>query len=250
MNLFSRIWNSSLGKKYIMAITGCALFAFVVGHLIGNLQVFLGPEAINRYGSFLQNLGELLWVVRFGLLAMVILHIVSAVRVTAENRAARGQDYVAYKPVGSSYASRTMMMSGLIIAAFIIYHLLHFTVQTRELNFTGRNFHELVDAKGRHDVFAMMVLGFRNPWVSFFYIVAMALLCLHLSHGVSSMFQSMGWKKGCYKGILDKGAKLLAILIFAGYAFIPIAILLGYGKDYVTRPTSNQPAEINAMEGK
>ncbi|HWN95812.1 MAG TPA: succinate dehydrogenase cytochrome b subunit, partial [Methylomirabilota bacterium] len=155
----------------------------------------------------------------------------------------------AYKPVGSSYASRTMMMSGLIVAAFIIYHLLHFTVQTPEINFTGQNFHELVDAKGRHDVYAMMVTGFRNGWVSFFYIVAMALLCLHLSHGVSSMFQSMGWKKGCYKAALDKGAKLLAVLIFAGYAFIPIAILLGYGKAYVTRSAKTQPIEINARGG-
>jgi succinate dehydrogenase / fumarate reductase, cytochrome b subunit len=250
MNLFSRIWNSSLGKKYIMAITGCALFAFVIGHMIGNLQIFLGPEAINRYGSFLQSMGELLWFARIGLLVMVLLHIVSAVRLTAENRAARGQNYVAFKPVGSSYASRTMMMSGLIIAAFIIYHLLHFTVQNEAINFTGRNFHELVDAKGRHDVFAMMVTGFQNVWVSLFYIVAMALLCLHLSHGVSSMFQSMGWKKNYYKAALDKGAKLIAILIFAGYVFIPIAILLGYGKDYVTRPMSNQPTELKAMEGK
>jgi len=250
MNLFSRIWNSSLGKKYIMAITGCALFMFVVGHLIGNLQIFLGPEAINRYGHFLQSNLELIWPARIGLLLMVVLHIVSAVRLTAENRTARGQAYVVYKPVGSSYASRTMMMSGLIIAAFIIYHLLHFTVQTREINFTGRNFHDLMDAKGRHDVFAMMVHGFQNGWVSLFYIIAMALLCLHLSHGVSSMFQSMGWKKNYYQAALDKGAKLIAILIFAGYSFIPIAIVLGYGKEYVTRSMNSQPAELKATEGK
>ena len=227
MNLFSRIWNSSLGKKYIMAITGCALFVFVIGHLIGNLQIFLGPEAINRYGSFLRNTGELLWVARIGLLVMVILHIVSAVRLTAENRAARGENYVAYRPVGSSYASRTMMMSGLIIAAFIIYHLLHFTVQTREINFTGSDFHDLVDAKGRPDVFAMMVTGFRNGWVSLFYVAAMALLCLHLSHGASSMFQSLGWKKDYYQPFLDNGARLIAALIFLGYVSIPIAIKLG-----------------------
>src|SRR5688500_11963524 len=107
MNLFSRIWNSSLGKKYIMAITGCALFVFVIGHLIGNLQIFLGPEAINRYGSFLRSTGELLWVARVGLLVMVALHIWSAARLTIENRAARGPGYVEYKPIGSSYASRT-----------------------------------------------------------------------------------------------------------------------------------------------
>lgn len=250
MNLFSRIWNSSLGKKYIMAITGCALFIFVLGHMIGNLQIFLGWEAINRYGSFLQNLGELLWVARIGLLVMVVLHIVSAVRLTAENRAARGRAYVAYKPVGSSYASRTMMMSGLIIAAFIIYHLLHFTVQTREINLTGEDFHGLIDAKGRHDVFAMMVTGFRNPIVSAFYIVAMGLLCLHLSHGVSSMFQSLGWKKAYYKPLLDNGARLLAILIFAGYVAIPIAVLLGYGRDYVTGPGKGQSTELKATEVK
>ncbi len=251
MNLFSRIWNSSLGKKYIMAITGCGLFLFVLAHMVGNLQIFLGWEAINRYGHFLQNLGELLWVTRIGLLVMVVLHIVSAVRLTAENRAARGQAYVAYKPVGSSYASRTMMMSGLIIAAFIIYHLLHFTVQVESVNLTGKNFHDLVDAKGRHDVFAMMVAGFSNGWVCAFYIIAMALLCLHLSHGVSSMFQSMGWKKSYYKPLLDNGARLLAITIFVGYSIIPIAVKMGgYGKGYVSRPVSGQPTEIKAMEVK
>lgn len=246
MNLFSRIWNSSLGKKYIMAATGCGLFIFVVGHLVGNLQIFLGWEAINRYGSFLQSTGELLWVVRIGLLILVLLHIVSAVRLTAENRAARGQGYVAYKAVGSSYASRTMMMSGLIIAAFIIYHLLHFTVQTPEINFTGKNFHDLIDAKGRHDVFAMMVLGFSRPLVSIFYVVAMALLSLHLSHGVSSMFQSMGWKKGYYKPLLDHGARLLAIAIFVGYVSIPIAVLLGFGRDYVRETARPGPLEVKA----
>jgi len=235
MNLFSRIWNSSLGKKYIMAVTGCALFLFVVGHLIGNLQIFLGPEAINRYGAFLQGLGELLWVVRLALLAMIVLHIASAVRLTAENREARGHGYAEYKPVGSSYASRTMMMSGLIIVAFVIYHLLHFTVQNQAINLTGKNFLELHDEKGRHDVFAMMVLGFQHPLVSGFYILAMALLSLHLSHGVSAMFQSLGWKKSYYKPLLDNGARIIAVLIFAGYSIIPIAVLLGYGKEDVNR---------------
>jgi succinate dehydrogenase / fumarate reductase, cytochrome b subunit len=249
MNLFSRIWHSSLGKKYIMAVTGFALFFFVLGHMVGNLQVFLGPEAINRYGAFLQGLGELLWVVRIGLLIIVVLHIVSAIRLTAENRAARAVSYAEYRPVGSSYASRTMMMSGLIIAAFIIYHLLHFTVQNQAINLTGKNFLELHDEKGRHDVFAMMITGFRQPIVSLFYIVAMALLCLHLSHGVSSMFQSMGWKKNYYKPLLDKGARLIAILIFAGYVSIPIAILMGYGKSYLERPHVAVPMELAPVGG-
>src|SRR5688572_15081072 len=210
MNLFSRIWNSSLGKKYIMAVTGCALFIFVIGHLIGNLQIFLGPDVLNQYGHFLQTNWEIKWPARIGLLAMVVLHIVSAVRLTAENRAARGQAYVDWKPAGASYASRTMMMSGLIIAAFVVYHLLHYTVTTPAVNFKDVDFATFKDAQGRHDIYKMMIVGFSNPWVSLFYIVSVALLCLHLSHGVSSMFQSLGWKKNYYKRLIDNGAKFMA----------------------------------------
>lgn len=251
MNLFSRIWNSSLGKKYIMAVSGCALFVFVIGHLVGNLQIFMGPDVINHYGHFLQTNWEIKWPARIGLLVLVVLHIISAVRLTAENRAARGAGYEVYKPVGSSYASRTMMMSGLIIAAFVIYHLLHYTVTTPGINFTGRDFETFTDAQGRHDIYKMMIVGFSRDvwWVSVFYIIAMALLCMHLSHGVSSMFQSMGWKKNYYKPLIDKGARLIAILIFAGYVSIPIAVLLGYGKDYVNKPVSNAPIEFSPAGG-
>jgi succinate dehydrogenase / fumarate reductase, cytochrome b subunit len=249
MNLFSRIWNSSLGKKYIVAITGCALFVFVIGHLIGNLQIFMGPDVINHYGHFLQTNWEIKWPARIGLLVMVILHIVSAVRLTAENRAARGQGYVKYKPVGSSYASRTMMMSGLIVAAFVIYHLLHYTVTLPEVNFTGTDFSTFQDIQGRHDIYKMMIVGFSNGWVSLFYIIAMALLCLHLSHGASSMFQSLGWKKNHYKTLLDNGGRIIAILIFAGYVSIPIAVKLGYGKDHLPKPVEAGPPRITAPGG-
>ena len=230
MNLFSRIWNSSLGKKYIMAVTGCGLFLFVVGHMVGNLQIFLGPEPINRYGAFLQNLGELLWAARIGLLVLVVLHVISAVRLTAENRAARGQGYDSYKPVGSSYASRTMMMSGLIVFVFVIYHLLHFTIQVPGINFTGHDFRVLHDAKHRHDIYAMMILGYKQPLVSLFYVIGIGLLCLHLSHGVSSMFQSMGWKNKAYGAVLDKLAMVAAVVIFLGYISIPAAVLFGVVK--------------------
>src|SRR5438128_1685855 len=232
MNILANLFKSSLGKKYIMAISGGALFLFVVGHLLGNLQIFLGPKAINRYGEFLQSNKEILWPARVGLLLMVALHIWSAVKLTAENKAARPIGYADNPvPVAASYASRTMLVSGLIIAAFVLYHLLHYTLQVRILNFTGKDFLALHDADGRHDLFRMMVIGFSQPLVSGFYILAMGLLCLHLSHGVSAMFQSLGWKNPVYGPLIDRVAKTVAWVIFLGYISIPIAVLLGYGKE-------------------
>ena len=216
-----------------MAVTGMALFLFVLLHMLGNLQVFLGWEALNRYGAFLQGNTELLWPARIILLGLVTLHIWSAIRLSAENRAARPQPYAQQELVAANYASRTMLMSGLIILAFIIFHLLHYTLQVQAVNLTGKDFATLEDAKGRHDVFAMMVLGFSNPWVSCFYIVAMFLLCLHLGHGVSAMFQSLGWKTPACGPCIDRFARGISWLIFLGYVSIPIAILCGYGSSYL-----------------
>jgi succinate dehydrogenase / fumarate reductase cytochrome b subunit len=231
MNLITRVFSSSLGKKYIMAVSGCVLFLFVIGHLAGNLQVFLGQESINRYGHFLQTNPELIWPARCFLLLMIVLHIWSATKMSLENKAARPVQYAQYRPVASTYASRTMLMSGSIIFIFVIYHLLHFTAQVQYINFTHGSFADFVDPEKRHDIYKMMVVGFRVWYVSAFYIVGMALLCLHLSHGASSMFQSMGWRNEAYRGVLDKLARWVALLIFIGYASIPIAIMLGYGKE-------------------
>jgi succinate dehydrogenase / fumarate reductase cytochrome b subunit len=231
MNIIENIFKSSLGKKYIMAVTGFAMFLFVIGHLAGNLQIFMGPEAINRYGHFLQSNPELIWPARIGLLVMLVLHIWSAVKLSAENRAARPVAYENWQPVGSTYASRTMLMSGIIIFVFVIYHLLHFTAQVQYVNLTGKNFVDFMDPAKRHDIFKMMVVGFNNPFVSGFYLLGMALLALHLSHGVSSMFQSIGWKNKAYGPVLDKASRWLAMLIFLGYSSIPVVILLGYGKE-------------------
>ena len=232
MNLLQRTFGSSLGKKFVMALTGGALFLFVIGHMLGNLQIFLGPDALNAYGHFLQSTPEILWPARLGLLAMVVLHVWSAVKLSAENRAARPVAYATNTaPAAASYASRTMLMSGLIVGAFIIYHLLHFTAQVPGLNFTGQDFEALHDAKQRHDVFKMMVLGFNQPLVAGFYMLAMALLCLHLSHGVSAMFQSLGWRNKIYGPGLNCFARGAALVIFLGNCSIPIAVLLGYGKE-------------------
>jgi succinate dehydrogenase / fumarate reductase cytochrome b subunit len=210
-----------------MAISGCALFAFVIGHLLGNLQIFLGPEALNRYGHFLQTTPELIWPARIGLLALAALHIAAAITLTKQNRAARPVGYGDQKVVAASYASRTMFMSGLIVLVFIIYHLLHFTVQTPDINFTGQDFRTLHDEQGRHDIYRMMILGYKRPLVSLFYVVGVGLLCLHLSHGVSSMFQSMGWKNKSYGGFLDKLAIVVSLILFVGYISIPAAVLIG-----------------------
>lgn len=230
MKVITNIFSSSLGKKYIMAVSGMVLVLFVVAHLAGNLQVFLGPEAINRYGHFLQSNIEILWPARIFLLIMIGLHIWSAVKLSVENKAARPVPYANWNPVVASYASRTMLMSGFIVLAFIIYHLLHYTALVQSINLTGQNFASFEDSQGRHDIFRMMVVGFSNVWVSVFYVVGVGLLCLHLSHGMSAMFQSLGWKNKVYGPFIDKAAVVIAWLIFLGYISIPIAILCGYGK--------------------
>jgi len=212
-----------------MAVSGLCLLLFVIGHMLGNLQFFLGPEPINAYANFLQSTPELLWGVRLGMLFMVGLHIWSATSLTLENRAARPVSYDRTHLVAASYASRTMMVSGCIIAAFIIYHLLHYTVQLQAINLTGQDFRVLHDEKHHHDVYRMMILGFSKPLVSLFYLVAVSLLCLHLSHGVGAMFQSLGLKNRTWGAILDRAGMVIGWVLLLGYASIPLAILCGYG---------------------
>jgi succinate dehydrogenase / fumarate reductase cytochrome b subunit len=227
-----QFFQSSLGKKYVMAVSGFCLFGFVIVHMVGNLQIFLGPEPLNRYAHFLQSMPELLWPARIGLLTLVGLHLWSAVKLSAVNKAARPTGYAGNPtPISASYASRTMLMSGLIVAAFIGYHLLHFTIRIPAVNLTGQDFKTLLDPQTKHpDVFRMMVVGYSSGWVSGFYILAMGLLCLHLSHGVSAMFQSVGLRNEQSEKWIDRAARAAAAIIFIGNSSIPIAVLLGYGR--------------------
>jgi succinate dehydrogenase / fumarate reductase cytochrome b subunit len=172
-----------------MAISGVFLFLFVIGHMLGNLQVFLGPESLNAYGAFLKSKPGLLWSVRFILLVIVVFHIVTGIQLALQNRRARPVRYANSKPPYANLASRTVLISGLVIFSFVAYHLMQFT-----LGVTNPEYLQLEDSKGRHDVYRMAVEGFSSPGVTFFYILAMGLLCLHLSHGVSSAFQSLGLK--------------------------------------------------------
>jgi succinate dehydrogenase / fumarate reductase cytochrome b subunit len=216
-----------VGKKYLMALSGCGLFLFVTGHMIGNLQVFLGPEALNRYAHFLQSTKELLWPVRLGLLALVVVHVVVAFRLWLENRAARPVGYASVDPVEASYASRTMVFSGLVVAAFVVYHLLHFTVRTPAVNLTGQDFAQLRDAAGQADVHRMVIVGFGHPLVSVFYLVGVGLLCFHLRHGLQAWFQSLGLHNDAWRDLIDRFALVAAIVLFAGYAVVPLSVVLG-----------------------
>jgi succinate dehydrogenase / fumarate reductase cytochrome b subunit len=238
MKLITRIFGSTLGKKYIMALTGLGMVFFVTGLMIGNLQLFLGPEALNKYAAFLQGLGELLWVVRLGLLGMIGLHIWSALSLSIENKAARPVEYGHGKPAfGSSFASRTMLLGGLVVLLFVIFHLLHYTVCVKAVNFTGIDFahleYTMKDGRVVHDVFAMVVYGFSVWYVSLFYLIAIGFLTLHLSHGISAMCQSLGLRTHAWWPAINNGAKIWAVALFLGYAVVPVGVMAGVGKCHV-----------------
>ena len=234
MNLLLRLWRSSLGKKYVMALTGAAMVAFVVGHLVGNLQVFGPPELINQYAHFLKSKPAVLWLVRLALLATVGLHIGSAVTLAALNRSARPVAYAGGTAYGSTVRSRYMLVSGLVILAFVVYHLLHFTALSPSINGVG-DFSRLtttLHGETVPDVYAMMILGFQVWWVAGFYLVAQALLFLHLSHGISAMFQSLGFRNHVWWPRIQVLATGVAVALFLGYASIPLAVTAGIGSRY------------------
>ncbi len=217
-----RFITSSIGAKVVMAVSGFVLVGFVLVHMIGNLQIFLGPEAINRYGNFLQGLGELLWVFRLGLLAALIAHVASAARLVILNQSARPINYSHNDYVQVKFAARTMPISGIVVLAFIIFHLAHFTggkVQPELFHFQ--------DELGQHDIYAMVTLGFQNWFISGFYIVANALLALHLSHGVSSMFQTLGVTAPAWRPLTHALGPVIGTIIFIGNVGIPLACSLG-----------------------
>ena len=226
MNCITAIFQSTIGKKYLMATTGLLLVLFVIGHMLGNLQIFLGAETINAYGAFLKGKPALLWSARVGLLVTAAMHVWAAATLAVRNRAARPTPYRVKRFAGAGYASRTMIWSGLIVLAFIVYHLLHFTFGVVDPALL-----QLQDEAQRHDVYRMVVLGFSHPLVSGFYILSMALLCAHLRHGGSSLLQSLGFRAGRQRVWADRLAALLAWVVFVGNSSIPLAVLLGYGKE-------------------
>ena len=198
-----------------MAVTGLVLFGFLILHMLGNLQVFLGRDVMNHYAETLHANMGLLWTARIVLLVSVLLHTWAAIQLTAVKAAARPIAYVKPGNVQGSAGSRTMMLSGPVIALFVIGHLLHFTTGTIHPQFVELHAYENV------------VTGFSNPIVAALYIVAMILVAFHLSHGIWSMFQSIGFSHPRYTPMLKKFAAVFSWLLIAGFISVPIAVVAG-----------------------
>lgn len=226
----ARTLGSSIGAKWLMAATGIGLVLFVLAHMLGNLQVFLGRDKLNSYAESLQHLGPLLWVMRLGLLTIFVVHIASAFKVWRANKAARPVPYATLEPQVTTLAARTMMLSGLVVLAFTLYHLAHFTFGWTNPEHFGRPDLSQTVAAGaerRHDVYGMVVEGFKLPLVSFLYIAAQAVLALHVSHGASSAFQTFGVTHPVLRPFFAKLGPALGVIVFVGNCSIPVAILAG-----------------------
>ena len=205
-------YRSTIGKKVIMAITGLLLVGFVIGHMLGHLQVFQSAEKYNAYAHFLQSLGGLLWLVRLGLLAAAVLHITMGIQLAARSRRARPTAYARREPQVSTLASRTMLVGGLLLATFIVFHILHFTTLT------------IFPEYERITVYNRMIVAFRKPWLVLFYVLAMLALGFHLYHGSWSLFQSLGLNNPAWNKARRAFAIAFAGIITAGFLVFPIAI--------------------------
>jgi succinate dehydrogenase / fumarate reductase, cytochrome b subunit len=236
MNRVTLFWRSTVGKKVIMALTGSVLVSFVIGHMIGNLKMFATCEVhnsalsckIDKYAEFLRNFGSdlfghggFLWLVRIGLLISAVLHVICAIQLTLLNRKAKSQGYVNPQYSSSTIASRTMAYGGMLLSAFIIFHILHFTTGTL-------HFRDFIEGK----VYDNVTNAFQSPLIVGFYLLAMCALGLHLYHGTWSMFQTLSIDSPSYNKIIRFSAKIIAILVFIGFISVPIAIFLGLLPSY------------------
>jgi succinate dehydrogenase / fumarate reductase, cytochrome b subunit len=223
-------WSSSIGKKLVVALTGIVLVLFLAGHLIGNLVVFMGPEPFNEYAYFLHHMlhGMGIWLFRAVMLVMVAAHIIATVALTTQNRAAR-KAYECQTTIQASKSSRTMILSGLTILAFVIYHMLHFTARIgNQYNTLDRykNFKLPGIEHGVHNAWLMVIDGFSVWYVTAFYVIAMTLLCSHLMHGVGSIFQTIGFRSKKASGLIRQISIGYALFIWLGFISIPLAINL------------------------
>jgi succinate dehydrogenase / fumarate reductase cytochrome b subunit len=224
-------WSSSIGKKLVVALTGLFLLLFLAGHLVGNLVVFMGPEPFNAYAYFLHHMlhGAGIWVFRIVMLVMLGAHIAATVVLTRQNRAAR-KSYECVNTIQASISSRSMIVSGLTILAFFIYHMLHFTARVGNEYNNPALYTYLLDGKQVHNAWKMVIDGFSVWYVSAFYIVAMTLLASHLVHGFQSVFQTLGLRSKKSAATLQQLSIAYTAFIWIGFVSIPVAILLGFGR--------------------
>lgn len=219
-------WRSSIGGKAVMAVTGLALFVFVVVHLLGNLQLLMEPAALNDYALALQSRPVLLWIARIGLLAAFVLHIVTGIRLARGNRTARPVAYAVEDTRAATFASRSMLFSGLSLLVFVVYHLLHFTFGVTN----PEHFARMRAAHQGHDVHAMVTASFAVPWIAIVYAAFQIVLFLHLSHGVQSLAQTLGIHHGRWTPWIRSLSVVLAALIAGGNALLALSVLTGIVK--------------------
>ena len=229
MNLLGSLFKSSIGKKILMALTGLVLVGFVTGHLVGNLQIFLPPAKINAYAHMLESLGAGLWLIRGFLLLCLVIHVWLAIQLTLENRAARPQAYGAEHVIRATLASRVMARTGIVVLAFVPFHLAHYTLRVGSPGWSEHTF-RLTDGTLVRDVHTMMVQGFSNWLVSGFYVIAVGILAYHLSHGIVSAVQTLGLKNEKWAGQVERFAAAYCWLYFLLNAAIPLAVLGGFVK--------------------
>jgi succinate dehydrogenase / fumarate reductase, cytochrome b subunit len=218
-------WATAVGKKVVMAVTGAIMVAFVLAHMLGNLKIFAGLDEINAYSRALRTLGQpelgygdALWIVRIVLLTAVTLHIIAAVQLTRLSWNARPVSYQYRKSVETTWGAKTMRWGGLLLALFIVFHILHFTVGA--VGFAPGQYRDL-------HVYQNVVAGFSVWPVAVFYILAMAALCLHLDHGIWSFLQTFGWSTTRNVAMLRAISRIIAIVIFAGFVSVPLSVLIG-----------------------
>jgi succinate dehydrogenase / fumarate reductase cytochrome b subunit len=260
LSWFKKVFVSTVGSKFVVAVTGLGLTGFVIVHMIGNLQVFAGQNAINTYAQSLKNFGPLLWIARIGLLTLFLVHIIWAVWLTLKSKAARPIGYVYKETVQASLASRTMLLTGFVILAFTLYHLAHYTFgwigraevpysttsasatgwtsyptlasvargETEDQKTKSVSYLELRDKEGRHDVYNMMIFGFRQPVVAVLYIVAQLILLMHLSHGVQSTFQSLGINGPRWQSTIRALGWAVALFVVSGNIAIVVGVWTGW----------------------
>ncbi len=223
MSALVRFFQSTILSKVVMAGTGVVLVLFLLGHMIGNLQMHLGQEKMNVYAETLQHLGGVLWIIRSALILFLLLHVIASIRLKSLNLSARPEAYAFKNTVKATLASRTMIWTGVMIALFVTYHLMHFTIKS-----TNPQYNELFDSFGRHDVYSMVVFGYQNVIIAAVYIAGMILLGFHLIHAIESMFQTLGINHPKYNSFIHGLSVTVSLVIVCGFISIPVGVLFGW----------------------